>query len=86
MTSPSSQVDQAIEEATSLYFMSNGVYQTNNYVGETEIGSTQYAANLVGENGQFSGTATELNNTYPTARTLSNIVNYATVRSRRPDS
>jgi hypothetical protein len=77
---PGSQVDQAIEEATSFYFMSNGVYQTNNYVGGTQIGSTQYAANLVGENSVFSGTNTELNNTYPTARTLFNIVNYATVR------
>jgi len=77
---PGDQVDQAIEEATSLYFMSNGVYQTNNFVGETQIGSTQFAANLVGENGQFSGTTTELNNVYPTARTLANIINYATVR------
>ena len=77
---PSDTVDQAVEEATSLYFMSNGVYNTNAYVGQTTIGSTTYAANLVGENSVFSGASTELNNTYPTARTLSNIVNSATVR------
>ena len=33
----------------------------------------------MGENGSFSGAATELNNTYPTARTLFNIINSVTV-------
>jgi hypothetical protein len=77
---PSDNVDQAIEEATSLYFMSNGVYNTNAFVGQTTIGGTNFAGNLVGENGTFSGAATELNNSYPTARTLSNITNAVTVR------
>jgi hypothetical protein len=77
---PSDNVDQAIEEATSLYFMSNGVYNTNAYVGQTTINGINFAANLVGENGTFSGATTELNNTYPTARTLSNITNAVTVR------
>ena len=77
----STTVDQAIEEATSLYFMSYGVYSTNPYVGETTIGGTNYSANLVGENGLNSSALTELNNSYPTARTLSNIINSATVRS-----
>lgn len=76
---PSDPVDQAIEEATSLYFMSNGVYNTNSYVGQTTVNGVNYAANLVGENGSFSGAATELNNSYPTARTLANIINSATV-------
>ena len=75
----SDTVDQAIEEATSLYFMSNGVYQTNPYVGETTIGTTSYAANLIAENGQFSGATTELSNAYPTSRTLSNIINSSLV-------
>ncbi len=75
----SDTVDQAIEEATSLYFMSNGVYQTNPYVGETTIGTTSYAANLIAENSQFSGATTELSNAYPTSRTLSNIINSSTV-------
>ncbi len=52
---PSTTVDQAIEEATTLYFMSNGVYNTNPYVGETTIGGTNYAANLIGENNVFPG-------------------------------
>ncbi len=77
----STTVDQAIEEATSLYFMSYGVYSTNPYVGQTAVGGTNYSASLIGENGQFSSAATELNNSYPTARTLSNIINSATVRS-----
>jgi hypothetical protein len=76
---PSDPVDQAIEEATSLYFMSNGVYNTNAFVGQTTVNGANFAANLVGENNIFSGAATELNNTYPTARTLSNIINSATV-------
>ena len=49
------------------------------YVGQTTVNGVNYAANLVGENSVFSGAATELNNTYPTARTLSNIVDSATV-------
>ncbi len=76
---PSDPVDQAIEEATSFYFISNGAYQTNAYEGQTTINGANYAANLVGENGSFSGAATELNNTYPTARTLFNIINSVTV-------
>ena len=77
----STTVDQAIEEATTLYFMSNGVYSTNAYVGETTIGSTNFAANIIGENGSFPSSTTELNNSFPTARTLFNIVNAATVRN-----
>lgn len=77
---PASLADQAIEEATTLYFMSNGVYNTNSYVGQTTIGGSNFAANLIGENSMFSGAATELNNTYPTARSLANITNSVTVR------
>jgi hypothetical protein len=77
---PSSTTDQAIEEATSLYFMSNGVYQTNAFVGRTTIGGTDFASNLVAENGLFSSAGTEIANSYPTARTLSNIINSVAVR------
>jgi hypothetical protein len=72
-------VDQAIEEATTLYFMSNGVYNTNPYVAETTIDGTNYAANKLSENNIFATSATDLNNSYPTARTLSNIIDSATV-------
>jgi hypothetical protein len=74
-------VDQGIAEATTLYFMSNGVYNTNPYVSETNIGATNYAANKLAENGSFSTSVSNLNNSYPTARTLSNIVNSGTVSS-----
>jgi hypothetical protein len=72
-------VDQAIEEATTLYFMSNGVYNTNPFVAETTINNVNYAANKLSENGIFATAATNLNNSYPTARTLSNIIDSATV-------
>ena len=77
---PTSTVDQAIEEATSIYFMSYGVESTNPYVAATTIGSTNYAVNILGLNGKFPGATTELNNSYPTARTLSNIIIPTTVR------
>jgi hypothetical protein len=76
---PSDAVDQAVEEATSLYFISQGVYNTNNYVGATAINGTSYSANLIAENGLDGGTGVELNNSYPTARTLSNVINASTV-------
>ncbi len=78
---PTSTADQAIEEATTLYFMSNGVYNTNAYVGATTIGATNFAANIIAENSVFPGSTTDLNNTFPTARTLFNITNSATVRN-----
>jgi hypothetical protein len=76
---PSDPVDQAIEEATTLYFMSFGVYNTNSYVGETTISGTNYAANLIAENNVFPGTTAELNDSFPTARTLSNIIDATAV-------
>jgi hypothetical protein len=78
---PGDTADQAIEEATTLYFMSNGVYSTNAFVGATTVGGTNFAANIIGENGIFPGTPTEVNNSFPTARTLFNIVNSVTVRN-----
>lgn len=77
---PNDPVDQAIEEATTLYYMSNGVYNTNSYAGETTIDGTSYSANLIAENGVYSGSVTELHNTYPTARTLFNIIDNVSVR------
>ena len=73
--------DQAIEVATSLYIESNGVINTNPYAGASTIDVTSYAAQKVEENGSSPTTATELQNTYPTARTLFNIYNSNTVRA-----
>ena len=71
---PSDSVDQAVEEATTLYFMGQGAYNTNNFIGETTINGVNFSANLLSENGLFGGTSTELPNQYPTSRTLSNII------------
>ncbi len=71
---PSDTVDQAIEEATSIYFMSYGVESTNAYVSETTIGGTNYGVNILALNGVFPSSTTEINNSFPTARTLSNII------------
>jgi hypothetical protein len=73
--------DQAIEVATSLYIESNGVINTNPYAGASTIDVTSYAAQKVEENGLSPTTASELQNTYPTARTLFNIYNSNTVRA-----
>ncbi len=77
---PTDYADQAVEEATSLYFMSNGVYNSNPYVAETTIDGQSFSAFEVALNGVEAGTSVELNNHYPTARTLSNIINPVTVR------
>ncbi len=77
----STTVDQAIEEATTLYFMSNGVYNTNSYVGQTTIGGSPFAANIIALNSTFPGTTADVNNQFPTARTLFNIIDSATVRN-----
>ncbi len=66
-------VDQAIEVATSLYIESNGVYNTNPYAAASTIDGTSYTSVKLSENGTGAGTASELNNSYPTARTLFNI-------------
>ena len=71
---PSDPVDQAVEEATTLYFMGQGAYNTNNFIGETTVNGIDFSANLLSENGLFGGTSTELPNSYPTSRTLSNII------------
>ena len=77
---PSDTVDQAIEEATSLYFMSFGVQSTNTYVSETTIGGTNYGVNALALNGIFASAGTEIDNAFPTARTLSNVIRPDLVR------
>ncbi len=78
---PSDTVDQAIEVSTTLYIESNGVYQTSPYSAAATIGGTSYTALELNENGIAPDAATELANTYPTARTLFNIYNTNTVRA-----
>ena len=77
---PGDYASQAIEEATTLYFMSNGVYNTNTYAGQSTIDGTSYSAFQVAENGVSTGAPVEENNQYPSSRTLSNIIRPDTVR------
>jgi hypothetical protein len=74
-------VDQAIEAATTLYFESNGVFNTNPYAATTTINGVGFSGFKVNENGQSTTTPNLLNNVYPTARTLFNIYNANTVRA-----
>ncbi len=84
---PSDAVDQAVEIASTLYFESNGVYNTDPYAGAaaicsngaavpcgTGITTDSYTATKVIENGETPTSVNLLNNIYPTARTLWNIV------------
>jgi hypothetical protein len=74
-------VDQAIEADTTLYIMSNGVFNTNPYTADVTIDGVQYSGNKLNENNISATAATELNNTFPTARTLFNIYRSDTVRA-----
>ena len=82
---PSDPADQAIELATTLYFESNGVYNTTPYAAAGTItnGSTKiaYTADKLSMNGETPTVPNLLNNNYPTARTLFNIVSGNTVRA-----
>jgi hypothetical protein len=79
---PSSQVDQAVYAASSLYYMANGVYNTNPYQKTVTLNNgNAYPATRMKLNGVSATAATELNNTFPTARTLYNVYNTTTVRA-----
>jgi len=81
--------DQAALIATSLYFMSNGVYNSNIHSRIVTLSNgTQYAANKMLENEVVpttSASGTLMNNTYPTARTLYNVYRTSTVRASTAD-
>ncbi len=74
-------VDQAIEVATTLYMESNGVYNTDPYAAASTIHGTSYTEVKVSENTDDPTTGEELDNGYPTARTLYNIYNPGTIRA-----
>jgi hypothetical protein len=77
---PSDPGDSAVEVASTLYYESNGVYTSNPYSASATIGTTQFSASKLSENSKSTTTGNVLNNVYPTARTLFNIYNPATVR------
>ncbi len=78
---PGDYADQAIETATTLYDMSNGVYGSSPYSGSGSIDGNTFSVTKLTENGQLPSTIKVLNNTYPTARTLNNIYQSTTVRA-----
>jgi hypothetical protein len=77
--------NQAIELATTLYFESNGVFNTNPHSAQADITfngtTTAFSASQVPENGLTPTTQRLLINTYPTARTLFNIYQTSSVRA-----
>ncbi|MGO9027037.1 MAG: hypothetical protein ACLQOZ_00185 [Acidimicrobiales bacterium] len=78
---PGDYADQAVELATTLYYESNGVYSSNPYSGAATINATTYAATKLSLNSKTPTTTAVLNNLYPTARTLFNVYNTATVKA-----
>jgi len=74
-------VDQAIEAATTLYYESNGVVNSNPHAGTVTINGTNYTITKINENGRNYTTANILNNFLPTARTLFNIYRTDTIRA-----
>ncbi len=78
---PSDYGSQAIEVATSLYFISNGVYNSSPYSASAIINGSKFSGTKLTVNGGLNSTAAVLNNTYATARTLFNIYRTGTVRA-----
>jgi hypothetical protein len=78
---PGDPADQAIEVATTLYIESNGVVNTNPFAASTTINGQVFSGAKVAENGVSPTSPTELQNTYPTARTLFNIYRSDTIRA-----
>jgi hypothetical protein len=84
-TDSNDAANQAIELATTLYYESNGVFNTNPHSAVSSItfnGTTRaFSANQVQENGETPTTQNLLNNVYPTARTLFNVYQTTSVRA-----
>ena len=88
---PNDPADQAVDLATSLYFESYGVNQSNPNAGQASLtpgtGTVpsgvplSYTATLTNELGVTPSIANERTNTYPTARTLFNIYNLTGIRA-----
>jgi hypothetical protein len=78
---PTDTASQAVEAATSLYFASNGVYNTVPYAGGVTIGSKTVAMSKVNENNVSASAGNYFSNAYPTARTLYNIYRTDTVKA-----
>ncbi len=91
---PTYKADEAAEIASMLYYMANGVYNSNIHsrlltLPAAPSGTVQYAAIKMTQNGVTATTAnpsgTLMQNTFPTARTLYNIYRTDTVRASTAD-
>ncbi len=88
---PNDPADQAVDIATSLYFISLGVYDTNTNAQQASLTPgtgtvpggvpTSYLATPMNENNVKPTVTNELSNTYPTSRTLFNIYLASSVRA-----
>lgn len=88
---PTDAADQAVDIATSLYFISFGVYNTNSIAGQTSIEvnpgvvtggkPTTFTSSLIASNEDFANTGDNRSNTYAISRTLFNIYNGGNVRA-----
>jgi len=72
--------DQAIEISTTLYVMSYGVWNTSPYAAAAVVHDTAFTGVALNENGVVVSARSELDNEYPTSRTLFNIYDASTVR------
>lgn len=88
---PTDAADQAVDIATSLYFISFGVYNTNTIADQTSIEvnpgvvtggkPTTFTASLIASNEDFANTGDNRSNTYAISRTLFNIYNGSNIRA-----
>ncbi len=78
---PGDFASQAIEVSTTLYIESNGVFNSDPYSAATTINGVSYSGAKLKENSSSATAATELSNSFPTARTLFNIYRTDTVRA-----
>jgi hypothetical protein len=77
---PGDYADQALDDATTITYESNGVFNTNPHAEQVTVDGTNYSGVKVEEDSKTAGTSTEFPNQYPTARTLFNIINSQSVR------
>ena len=87
----SDAADQAVDIATSLYFISYGVYKTSSVATVASIETnpgvvpaslpSSFSASLLASDGDYPNTADNRDNAYAISRTLFNIIPTSTVKS-----
>jgi len=77
--------DQDAFVQTSLYYMSNGVYQSNTYARAAAINGLNATGFKMTENSTPASQSNIMSNAYPTARVLYNVYNTNTLRASVAD-